>query len=694
MAIGGIKFVGSLCSDQGVRYRIKIYDSDLGVDLNTPFKLGDYGFKLTYKGKGSERYEAIHPSEVTFDFMVETSLQKQWVLDLYAVNQGRIKILIERSINDGVSYSRWWCGVMLNDISTLPDISNVVPYKIKAVDGLSLLKKIDFDRDIYNGSVGSPTTLYTHYNILANMLINYCDISEFYTTGETWLYTIVNWYESSMATPASNVDPLLKSASYPKAFFDIKYDDNGAELETKPISAYDVLENLCKCWGARLFYDEGSFKFVQIEAYNNRAIATSCWYRRYQKGTSSGDLLGSGHISIMTNLSEALNPVTSSSTGLILLSGSTNSYMPPLRKVRAEYGKWTDSGLYSADETVNSLAGIFSANTYFQANKVNLGYVEALSGSAINVDQKYMSRWVANLDGTNDYALGDFCNILIYLEIDNGVTQWSYSGGNGGSWMNNQTSATQIFLTDAIPAAFQLTTSWDGPTVVNFNTAELPISGDLYFSWAPLMDNTIGGIFFTGSKNYQARLMPHQAPPNTSKISYTLNNNADIAKVFVSEDPTSTANEVYDFGVIRLGDGPTTSAPSWGRIRVDDGAAWTPGKEDQWQAFETGTVGNITQILAEQCFSGQRTFLHLDNLKFVNKSSTLSNNGNTFFTSINYDPGGTTGIRYIPTGMTYTALTDTIEGEYFEMGFDSTGITNSEVTITEYTGGYELTESF
>ena len=59
---------------------------------------------------------------------------------------------------------------------------------------------------------------------------------------------------------------------------------------------------------------------------------------------------------------------------------------------------------------------------------------------------------------------------------------------------------------------------------------------------------------------------------------------------------------------MRIGDGPGTSAPYWGRIRVSNGTNFLNEVEENWQAWETGTEDRITQILTEQNFAGQRDF--------------------------------------------------------------------------------------
>ena len=167
MALGAVFAYSEFTSDQGVTYKLSIYDSTYGAG-SYEFTCGGDGFVLTYKGQGDERYQPIKSSSVTFEMNIPNTSSALYSIpnNLQTAEQGRYKLKIERSTNGGVSYDDYWNGVIVADVAEFEDVSFPAFYKFTAVDGLSLMKKVPFDTDIYNGVVGSPTSLYTFTNIL------------------------------------------------------------------------------------------------------------------------------------------------------------------------------------------------------------------------------------------------------------------------------------------------------------------------------------------------------------------------------------------------------------------------------------------------------------------------------------------------------------------------------------------------
>ena len=138
-----------------------------------------------------------------------------------------------------------------------------------------------------------------------------------------------------------------------------------------------------------------------------------------------------------------------------------------------------------------------------------------------------------------------------------------------------------------------------------------------------------------------------------------------------------------ELGKMRIGDGPTTAAPSWGRFRINNGSSWLNTIEENWQAWQTGNEDRITQILTEQNYVGQRDFTNLMEYKFVLRT------GLTYvFTplaaiidkTINGDP------TMVMNGYKFIANTDEVSGEFYQTKINALAITNAleQIDTTVY----------
>ena len=142
------------------------------------------------------------------------------------------------------------------------------------------MKGLDFNRDVYNGVSGEMTNLYTFTNILSNMLKLYSGgMSDFFGASDTFIRELTHWYEDTMPTPAAGISPIKYSATYPYAFVDIEYNDEGEIVKEKPISAYKVLEAILKAWGLRIWQQDGHWWMAHVNMWSDLAGA-DLYYRR------------------------------------------------------------------------------------------------------------------------------------------------------------------------------------------------------------------------------------------------------------------------------------------------------------------------------------------------------------------------------------------------------------------------------
>ena len=652
MALGNEEFYSEFSSNTNVDYKVTIYNSDYSGATSNKFTL-ENGFTLTWDGRNQDRYHAIKASSCQFTMLVNAAVHETFISGLRNAKQNQYKVKIEADISGtGAGYSDYWYGVIIPDVGAEEDVYLPRPFSFRAVDGLSLMKDIAFNTNVYNGVVGSVTTLYTFKNIICNLLRYYTPTTDFFSSTDLFITTIVQWMEDSMvSTPIVTQDPLALSAMYPKGFIDV--DNNGVE---KPLSAYDALEQIAKTWGARIFFSNGKWHFVQVGLYNQTAIYHRDY--KYTAGLHSTGTLAAVDYKMDIN---SVNNYTGS--GGIKLSGSQFEYLTPLLKTEAIYGNWPDYGMYGEEQYLDE----YTTLAALEAAMIDLGYVQSATDATINIDHK--TEIFVTADAFVYGTLWPYYQVIYMLKV--GSYYW-----DGAQWTTTQSS-----FIGADSPTWAFAASWIGASTIQVMTDTLPTSDNLYYGVQKFIsdvDNPNVNISVTSGGSLDAtdvlvRIKEHEVA-NPSYIYYAVNGNFDIERVFGSGDASTSNNLIADLGTMRIGDGPTTSAPSWGRIRVYDGANWTnDGVDNVWQAWGAGVQGNITSVLCEQHFMGQRDFIpkNLYNFTFRNR------------VALDFMVGLVDGTNLmVPNGLVFEAAMDEVKGEYYLTNENATGITNNSSAVT------------
>ena len=648
MALGDLFAFSEFTSDQGVTYKLSIYDSEYSnPSVNHEFTCGGDGFVLTYKGEGDERYQPIKASNVEFQMNVPSISSELYSIinNLQSSDQGRYKLKIERSTDGGTIYNDFWHGIVIADIAEFEDVSFPSFYKFTAVDGLSLMKDVKFDSLVYQTN---KDTLYTFANIISNLLRYYTGgVSDFFGASDTFTKELCHWYEDTMPTPASGISPLRYSATYPYGLVDIEYNDGDIVKET-PISAYKAIESILQAWGLRIWQQDGYWWLAHVNMWAdlpNRDL----YYRRLDTG---GNVLGFGTHS-ESDFQKELGAV-GDGYDITKLSGSIYSYLPEIHEVTATYENWTSAGMYSQQQNLTE----YSSLSTMESNLINLGYVEATTGAAINITQDIKRK----LSAGGSTSIGDWIAVVYMIKV--GSYYWSEGG-----WTTTQ-SAFSVQMTG---------NSWNDNAWVSFTypaagftTDDLPVSGNLYY--IAYKDEGAWGSYNGITNDYDVRISA-QTIFLPSRVQYSLNGEVEVARTFSSSDASSEANEIVELGDMRFGDGPTTGPPSWGRIRVSaDLVTWENSVEEDWQAWETGSVSRITQLLCEQALQGQREFVPLNNYNIILRNKAAFRFGDAL------DDNTQSGNRMVANGWKLTANKDEVNGEFWKASQDTSGITNSQTS--------------
>ena len=142
-----------------------------------------------------------------------------------------------------------WCGFLFNDYVSVPFTTGNLQVDLIAIDGLSFLESTDF---IYQEGLSINETNRL-IDVIAETLnvINYPDPIE--------LFTSCSYYAEGMFDrgDASGDEPFSQTYQYRRDFVGLNY--------------YDVLNNIVKSFGCRLFQSDGKW---QILAINQMDLAT------------------------------------------------------------------------------------------------------------------------------------------------------------------------------------------------------------------------------------------------------------------------------------------------------------------------------------------------------------------------------------------------------------------------------------
>jgi hypothetical protein len=662
------RITGEFTSDRGVTWKVDLDDADY-VGAADSWNLDSNGFKLNYQAKTDDRFTGLIPSEVTFTAFITSAAQQTIIDDIRTADYGRFKLDIQKKLADG-SYQRYWNGNILNDINAEQDASFPTKMKLTAIDGLSGLKGIPI-----NVSVSSlaGATLYTFIATLKAILIE-TKTSAYWGTGTSadhanmYIHTLVDWQSSNMPTRAAGTDPLSRSALYVNAYRTVN--QNGT-VEYQ--DAWDVLNNICKVWGARLFLSNGSWYFIQVNTYANM-VAGGQFFRTYNK---SATLIDSG---IATYIK------TPASGQYKRLAGGNFDFLPVLREANASYDHLTSYNML--DEPIvlwngwlngDSAIGFGIKNTAASPRIIDLGAVTALTGSSIQVRHI----WRAAYQGTKaawDTLIGsfEFAGVNLYYRLKLvGASTTYYANSVDNEW---STSAIFQAIDMGAPSSIGYTSGFHN-AVMEFQTNELPVDGDLFIeAFAQVYydyPTFWGDDGATELASTEATVAPNIyifAPPTTSDIAFlSMSDESQFVNYLVNDEfvtervyraknaPSGTlvdANDSYQVGKLFLGSGPTPV--SWGRIRTSaDGVTYNNGMDDDWQSYGAGTTGDITEILVEEIIMGQNEGAEIYNGAIKMTDSTIDVE---FFNFIRFDD-----LSFVPYEVSFNANQDIWEGQYFEI---------------------------
>jgi hypothetical protein len=700
-------------NDLGKYYQLVIYDNTLSGDSTDTFTLSARGFDLNYETEDRTRFTGLIPSNIEFDLITMSSADETLVSDIKGAVFGRFLIRIDES-DDGSSWTRWWAGNVLSDVSDAPDLSyqQHPSFTFTATDGLAELVDIKLDD---NTSFASLNTLTSFVDIIINSLKNDLDSSVFWDatgTGHRFLRTMVNWRTANMPSAASNVDPLRQCGAIFRAFKEV---EDGEEVT---ISSFEALERICRAFGARLFLSEGRWNFTQNNAYTQMASGSGQWRRDYYKQDNS--IIASG----ATDYRDSVTNV---------LGGGSFDTLPPVQTVIVPYDFLHDLNFISTpyvlwNTWVNGDVPDWGTGSNTQYNDSstmldrNLGSVSAATNAKIEWNMCFRPKWFGNASTSATEAwtspAGNFnilqTRLVAYLKLDGdsgtdyylsltspasvtsfatntsvGQYEWSTSsagmntaemaiaaGGYGQykAWSNFPATNGVAFLT--------------GESSATSSIAAVPEDGNLHliafanFYWVPV------GLGYSGTTSVGTAVSGVMLPSGTTAttptgidglgvalpildgsneyLRYSVDGAGTSINKYTSTQGSSVSNTILEVPEVFLGTGPTQLSNTRVIIFTNTGlTTFDTGNTTTWEVYHQstgdGVTGRLSKILGKEILAGRKTGADIYNgsikdkdYEYVNAVTNIS--GSKVF---------------VPQQMSFNAETAVWSGQWIEADVDS-----------------------
>ena len=262
------RLTSEFTSDSSVTYKVTVVDNDSPSTGTSVVKLGSDGFNLTYQTDTDDRFTGLIPSEVTVDIFVTVAFEQSVINAIRTADYQRFQLKIEKKVGGG-SYDLFWVGNILNDINAEKDASFPTSFTLTAICGLSQLAEID-----YNDNISYlDNSTYVSKDLLINAIKIQIGTSDYWGSSVNYFYTVVDW-TNDLIPRSSTVDPMAYTRFNPFAFASVN-EETG--IVTRQ-SAFDLLNGICKAWGARMFLADGYWHFIQVNSYFYMGSATNVFF--------------------------------------------------------------------------------------------------------------------------------------------------------------------------------------------------------------------------------------------------------------------------------------------------------------------------------------------------------------------------------------------------------------------------------
>ena len=705
-------------SDKGTYYRITIIDTLSSTSsLYDDVLANDEGFKLTYETNDDDRFTGLIPSKVDLGFFIDDNSGDGNPSNIISIinsittsDYKRWQLKIENSTNDS-TYYLFWVGNFLNDINSEEDISLPREIKLTAICGLGALENIPFNEvTAYNFN-----TRYSCYRYIYNSLLNDVDTENNWGTNDRFIRSVVDWTNSQI--PRNNATDPLNNTRFLAATY-APVDNNGVR---QPETAFKLLNQICKAFGARLYLSQGIWYFIQVNTYEEMDSSDQ-YYRDYKKGNNGSTHTADFYGTIDLNTSEDGTNITrlagNKFDNLGILKEATLNYemfqsydLLPLTVTNASgtsntvnnslvaWNGWHNTGL--GFNTDSGIYGVNDLSTSADYASYYMGEIQLIDSQTIKVTRTFNR---AINDTSAGWGFTTNQSILFYhrLKLDDGAgdvryARSTYTDGGQAQWTTNDVWGNAPDY--GVPYTFFYFDFFNATPInefiLNFETAQVPIGGDLYFEcyakvyydYGNSTDVAEDGTEITSATD-QAKLYIYSAPESSNiQIfqSYIDGESTSIQKFVTSQNITNGLT--YEVGDLQIGSGPT--ATNVGRLQCYNNTSWDDGTNITWEAYGGGSGKAISKLLLNEIMAGQNEGARVFDGALKILTNNVSTNGYKFHNGITIDSS-----LFVPYQTTFIANEDTWQGEWYEINTNTTTLTDETEVETLNTNNTINTNSW
>ncbi len=683
-------------SDRGTYYRITIIDTlSSNPTLFDDVFANDDGFKLTYETNDDDRFTGLIPSKVDLGFFIDDNSGNGNPSNIIALinsirtsDYKRWQLKIENSTNDS-TYYLFWAGNLLNDINSEEDISLPRQIKLTAICGLGALDNIPFNEETnYNLNFE-----YGIYLIIWNSLYTDTNTNNNWSSTDVFIRTVVDWTPYP-ASRASDRDPLKISKFKISSYAPI--DDNGVR---RPVTAFKLLNDICKVFGARLFLSNGIWTFIQVNTYDEMQSSNQ-FFRDYVKTNNTSPPDDNGTYT---------ENKTEDGTNIQRLAGNEFDKLAILKEANLKYEMFRAydlvpitvaqpggtnnavnnslvawNGWHSVGEGFNTDGGIYGIADDFSARvRYYLGELTQLDGQTI----RFKRRFNRAFNGTTsqlDAVLTGSGSILFYHRLrlegtsSTVYARSNYTSGGAATWTSFSDFGNAPNY--GVPYTFIngfLSVTPSNFFLLDFETDEVPFGGDLFFDcYAQVYHNYGQNDPDTGTEvttlSDQQKFYIFSAPENANdQLIQAFINGESTSQQFFKTTQNISNGVTYEVGEVFIGTGPLSAQ---GAIKVFDHStgSYDNGNVGTWVAYGSGTGKKISNLLLNQIMKGQHNGASIFNGSLKILTNNILTNGYKFNNGIVIDSK-----LYIPYECSFIANQDTWEGEWYEINTSAATLTDS-----------------
>jgi hypothetical protein len=640
-----VKYFGEFRSLHGHFYLIEIWDEDYTGSDPIQFNVTGNGFELNYSGQTDNIYSPIIGSSASFGMYVENDDHTAFVDSLKLYQENRYYIKIWKGTYSGQNADQWynttkvssdglvmsftdfeeeevyldfkWGGYIIQDILQIEDASQPYVLNIKASDGIYKLKNVEGDTGF------SPLT-----NIFANAIFNAYSLNIF-PTEWPMLKTISNWW-SQQHTYDADENPLETTVIDLNSFH--TYDNDG---NLQKANYYEILESICRIFGIRFYFADGSFRAEQIFERDNDNIKEFAYKR-------NGNYISNATVTRDKTIDQTSNAAR--------LAGNIYNFLPAVNKTQITIDR------FSVDAN-----GVVHTDTI--SPEIDLGFVPNDSNNQLSIStNRSVSIEVPTfVQGTNPfYAIIDVDVVLTgssqtyYLKRDHTGTS-----PNAMTWTTTQSGSGLQLLIGPFYEDYDQSVSTSG----THTTPPLPVSGDVTIDTSFNKFITKTGATYTlagtSDKSFRVEYVNIQT---TNTDGFTQQTNTIIASTTNADNESGI---IYDLGTTKIFD----ALGARGSLYERDPGTLVKSPTTGWRERNSGSYVKIQNLVTSE-------FLRLTN------SPIQRYQGGIFSAHDFSDRLVFNALNWLQLGGRFSANDDTWDGEWFAISKETIAITSSDTGNT------------